>query len=214
MNQGRDQVFLTRLRNKRIPVGVQTCERRLPINTGNEETNFTVNQYVQKLRWEQLMLADGVGLRYIQFFYCQITCYFGVYFGVSFFCQRGFFSYFQSSFIVCKFKYQCEAEYLGRTNQRLEARISQYDLASRRLGSMSLSSRVTQSVHGSAIEQHFLDKPKCANNYVNHNFTVLPKARPAHHLRLFEAAHIKLHQTTLCKQEAHFIISLSFLGVS
>lgn len=120
-------------------------------------------------------------------------------------------SYFQSSSIVYKFKYQCEAEYIGRTNQWLETRISQHIPASIRLGSLSLSSRVTRSVHDSAIGEQLLDNPDCAYKYMNNSLTVLHRAHSAYDLHI-EVLHIKLHQLTPCKQKEHFICFLNLLG--
>lgn len=67
-------------------------------------------------------------------------------------------SYFQCSPIL--FKCQCDADYLGRTNQRFETRIIQRVPASIRLGNLSHSSRITQPTNDSTIVQYLLDNPE------------------------------------------------------
>lgn len=62
-------------------------------------------------------------------------------------------SYFQNSSVIYTYKCQCDAEYIGRTSVRLEARVSQHVLANIRSGDLSLCSRMTQSAYDSAINR-------------------------------------------------------------
>lgn len=81
-----------------------------------------------------------------------------VIFGVSFIFQF----FFKSSFVLYKFKWQSDTEYLGRTNRRLETRIGPYVLVSMRLDILN-----NLVCAWSAIAQHFLDNPDRINKYAN-----------------------------------------------
>lgn len=121
-------------------------------------------------------------------------------------------SYFHKNLVVYKFKYCCDAVYIGRTNLRLETQAVQHVPAVLRSGSLSQPiRRTTLAVHESTIGQHLLDNPACASEYEDMWFSVLHSARLIHHLRVSEAVFIKRQQPSLCRQKEHFLRSLQLL---
>ena len=53
----------------------------------------------------------------------------------------------------------------------------------------------------SAIGQHLLNNPACAQSYADDRFTIVSRARSASHLRFLEATFIRSYDPLLCKQK-------------
>ena len=53
----------------------------------------------------------------------------------------------------------------------------------------------------SAIGQHLLQNPTCANEYNDNKFSILARGRTSFHLSTLEATYIKTSKPNLCKQK-------------
>ena len=91
----------------------------------------------------------------------------------------------QKSYIVYEFSCRCEAQYVGRTTQRLEDRIKQH-VPTRIRKKKNIRVREQQPPRkckknnpkmtcDSAIGQHLITSPECAKKYTNDNFGSLGK---------------------------------------
>ena len=114
----------------------------------------------------------------------------------------------QTNNVIYKFSCQCDAEYVGRTSQRLADRISQHvpvhllkAIKTKRLdGIPSSSSR-------SSIAQHLINNPQCAESFSKSQFSIISKARSEFHLKVLEALFIHNMRPLLCKEKI-FVIPL------
>lgn len=106
--------------------------------------------------------------------------------------------YLQNSFVVYKFKCQCDIEYVGWTNKKQETRIGQHVPTTITSGNLSHSFRTTQSVDNSAIGQNLLDNPDCADKYIDQFFLLFYTEQGLfiHHLKFLKVVYIKM-QTRL-----------------
>ena len=119
---------------------------------------------------------------------------------------RTFFSSFQkdvlptiqSSSVIYKFLCRCGADYVGRTTQRLEVRISQHVPRAIRTHTVSRTSGNSQA-HDSAIGDHLLSIKSCSSRYSDEQFSVLHRARSNFHLNILEAIVINTSRPSLCK---------------
>lgn len=98
------------------------------------------------------------------------------------------------------FKCQCDVEYVGRTNQGPETQIGQHVPATTRSGNFSHSSRISQSLHNSAIGHQLFNNSDSANKYDDF-FTVLHRVRSSQHLNIYKTADIKIHEPGLGKKK-------------
>lgn len=87
----------------------------------------------------------------------------------------------QNSFVVYIYiyTYQCDADYIAWTNQRLVTRIAQHLSGNIRQGMSTCNSRLTQTSQDFSIGQHFLDNAEYSYTVVFH----LGKAQSAKHLQ-------------------------------
>lgn len=109
--------------------------------------------------------------------------------------------YVLSSNIVYSFSCQCDAGYVGRTSLHLRTRINQHvpsKIRQGRVGSMNLPCSTTLD---SAIGQHLVDNPCCANQYKIEWFEVLHRADSKNHLRILESVSIAFRKPSLCRQK-------------
>ena len=96
----------------------------------------------------------------------------------------------QKSCVVYEFSCRCEARYVGRTTQRLADRIKQHVPTSIRKKSNTVReqpSRICKNSKSkinceSAIGQHLIANPECANTYTDDNFRIIGQARSSFHL--------------------------------
>lgn len=93
--------------------------------------------------------------------------------------------YLQSSSVIYQFKYECNTNYMGRTNFWLSTRITQDMPAYIRHGGDSNSNRLTPSVCESAIERHLIKNTGCASEYVDEAFRLLHRDQSVE-LRIFK----------------------------
>ena len=104
--------------------------------------------------------------------------------------------------IIYHFTCQCDADYVGRTSQRLADRIRQHVPPSFLL---SLCTNASQQDRrgtntSSAIAEHLFNSPECASTFTPGLFSILAKARNTLHLHVLEALYIKKLRPSLCKQ--------------
>ena len=108
--------------------------------------------------------------------------------------------------VIYKYKCRCDAVYVGRTSQRLNDRIKQHVPQSLLSYTSNLSRPIspnnkTLKSSRSAIGQHLLDSPSCADNFSFERFTILDRARNNLQLHVLEAWHIHFRKPVLCKQK-------------
>ena len=99
----------------------------------------------------------------------------------------------QISNVIYLFKCQCRRRYVGKTTQRLEARIAQHVPA-------KLTRRELINTPQSAIGEHLKKSNTCSDKFNRDQFTIVCKARTCSVLHVLEALYIKTLQQDLCKQ--------------
>ena len=111
-----------------------------------------------------------------------------------------------------EFQCQCDARYVGRTSLRLEDRIKQHiPLAIRNNLEMGRTqpSRTCKNPttvpaqSDSAIGQHLLNNPDCAQDYHAEWFQTVAHVRTEAHLRALEATFIHTRAPGPCKQKEY-----------
>ena len=124
--------------------------------------------------------------------------------------------------VVYNFSCHCDSQYVDRTSQRLQDRIRQHVPKFIRTGqipnSRNISTRSGKSstpvmFSDSAIGQHLLDNPICAQNYSDKKFTILSFGRSSFHLSALEAVYIKSCKPNLCRQNK-FVYNLKLFVVT
>ena len=124
----------------------------------------------------------------------------------------------QTSNVIYEFKCRCEARYVGRTTLRLADRIKQHvPLAIRRkiVRVRTQPVRACRNIQqppatvpaSSAIAQHLVANPICADQYNADMFRILSRGRSSFHLRMLEATFILTTDPILCRQK-EFVRSL------
>ena len=113
---------------------------------------------------------------------------------------------FQQSNLIYKFQCRCNATYIGRTSQCLEARVKLYVPRDIRNRTTSGHSKMPDS----AICEHLNALNSCVINYSDKCFVVLHRAWTKQHLIVLEPIHILLNTPSLCKQNPKH--SLNLLG--
>ena len=129
----------------------------------------------------------------------------------------------QLSNVIYQFQCRCDAVYVGRTSQRLEDRIKQHvpsDIhkASDKIrtqpsrncktaNSTSVTSK-SSTKGDSAIGQHLLNNPECAQGYNPDQFSIVARARSFSQLLFLEALYIQHNDPLLCRQK-EFIRALN-----
>ena len=102
----------------------------------------------------------------------------------------------QKSNVIYLFECLCGHRYVGKTTQRLEARMSQHVPAALRNTHMPGSSKQPDL----AIGHHLLSNVQCLESFSKSWFTILCHARNCQVLHCLEALYIKKMKPTLCKQ--------------
>lgn len=113
--------------------------------------------------------------------------------------------------LIYQFSCHCDSRYVGRTSLRLQQRINQHvpalirkNQSSQDRSHLSRACKVTNlspPACDSAIGQHLLNNPSCANAYTDERFSILALGRTAFHLSALEATFIKTSKPNLCKQK-------------
>ena len=123
----------------------------------------------------------------------------------------------QKSCIVYEFLRRCEARYVGRTTQRLADRIKQHVATSIRKKSNTereLQPHLCKNNNAkinceSAIKQHLITNPECAETCTNDNFRIIGQGRSSFHLSALESFYIRLKtQSCVNKRVSLFIGSI------
>ena len=108
--------------------------------------------------------------------------------------------------LVYLFTCCCDSKYVGKTSQRLQARIKQH--VPRSLKAILGKPKPPRMVEPtSAIGRHLVNNIECGQKYNEDMFTVLTFARTSFHLQVLEALHITKMDPILCRQK-QFVYSL------
>ena len=104
------------------------------------------------------------------------------------------------SYISLQCTCRCDAVYVGRTSQRLEDRVKQHvpkcllthlrQQSSLCVENPTLSQNTLARLSISAIGQHLLESPLCADDFSTNQFEILERARNMLQLHVLEALHI------------------------
>ena len=105
----------------------------------------------------------------------------------------------QKSCAVYEFSCRCEARYVGRTTQRLAYRIKQHVPTSIRKKSNTVREQPLRLCknnnskinYESALGQHLLTNPECANADTDNNFRIIGQGRLSFHLSVLASVYIK-----------------------
>ena len=111
--------------------------------------------------------------------------------------------------VVYEFSCRCEAQYAGRTMQRLADRIKQHIPTNIRKKSNTIreqppcickknNSKINCE---SAIGQHLIANPECTKTYTDDNFRITGQARSSFYLNVLESVYIKTQNSVLCRQK-------------
>ena len=105
----------------------------------------------------------------------------------------------QRSNLVYKFTCHCGSRYVGRTSQRLNAKIAQHVPPSLRkiIGTAKAQIAAPQS----AIGQHLKNNIECGKNYSDDKFEIVTFGRTKTHLSILESLYITGSRPILCKQK-------------
>ena len=104
--------------------------------------------------------------------------------------------------VIYLFECRCRARYVGKTTQRLEARIKQHVPANLRKKVNNTDKNVD-----SAIGRHLLSNVNCLDVFDKSLFRIVHRARTSTILHILEALYIKHLKPDLCKQ-VEFVKSL------
>ena len=117
----------------------------------------------------------------------------------------------QLSNVVYEYSCYCDNKYVGRTSQRLEARMKQH-VPNNLLRAMKINdqTKLEKTKWSSSIGQHLADNPKCGANFDASQFSVLRRARSDFHLKVLEAIFIQTTSPELCKQKEFVYSTILF----
>ena len=113
---------------------------------------------------------------------------------------------FNQSLLIYKFKCWCNSTYVGRTSQRLEARVRQ-DVPRGILNTDWLTSGYSQAID-SAIGEHLLSINSHRIRYQDDWFSVLHRARSKIHHIILKTNYIFLDRPSLCRQRPSHILHI------
>ena len=123
----------------------------------------------------------------------------------------------QKSSVIYECKCHCDSRYVGRRYQRLQDRIKQH--VSKRLRQHTGSQRIqpyrackkkqsTPECESATGQASIRERPLCAANYNDDQFSILDPARSRFHLTLLEASYIRVWRPNLCTQK-EFVYTLN-----
>ena len=101
-----------------------------------------------------------------------------------------------SSALIYYFRSVCGLQYIGGTNQRVDARIKHVPTKIR-LGNCFADH--INNTYGSSIAEHLIDNRDCASSYSEDLFTILSRSHSDFHLKVLETIYILSHKQSLCK---------------
>ena len=90
----------------------------------------------------------------------------------------------QISSLIYSFRCTCSLQYIGRTGQRLDARIKQHVPTKIQLGNYFADH--INNTYGSAIAEHLINKRDCVSTYSADLFTILSRSHSDVHLKVLE----------------------------
>ena len=102
-----------------------------------------------------------------------------------------------SSALIYSFRCTCGLQYIGRTGQRLDARVKQHVPTKIRLGNYFADH--INNMYGSAIAEHLRNNRECTSTYSADLFTILSWSQSDFHFKVFETLYILTHKPSLCK---------------
>lgn len=118
----------------------------------------------------------------------------------------------QNSLIIYEFRCRCDADYVGRTFQRLGVRVAQH--VPGYLRKIFISSGPLRNTSGplrntsgrppileSSIGVHLYENKTCGQAYSDECFRILHKARNKQHLNILEAVSVLMCKPALCRQK-------------
>ena len=105
----------------------------------------------------------------------------------------------QRSNVIYQFTCHCGSRYVGRTSQRLSARIAQH--VPPYLEKIIGTAKARSAAPTSAIGQHVRDNDECGKNYSTDKFEIVSFGRTKTHLSILESMYISERKPILCKQK-------------
>ena len=100
--------------------------------------------------------------------------------------------------LIYTYKCICGLQYIGRTNQRLDARIKHVTTKIRN-GTVSPTD-ILRNTYGPSIGEHLINNRNCANSFSVDWFSVESKSHSLYHLKILETLYILTNKPALCKQ--------------
>ena len=103
--------------------------------------------------------------------------------------------------VIYNFKCHCNSEYVGRTSKRFHQRRDEHVPPKIRKWMLDPTSRKPQATYFTAIGDHLIQNPQCAQNYSDDRFTILTRGRNQFHLSTLESLFIQTMKPVLCRQK-------------
>ena len=110
--------------------------------------------------------------------------------------QKDVLPILSNSDVIYQYTCHCDSRYVGRTSQRLQARVTQHIPKYITNLSASLEGRKPSS----SIAKHLVDHPECRKHYNDGQFTIINRGRSEFHLSVLEAVEITSRKPSICKQ--------------
>ena len=151
---------------------------------------FAPKQTKRSSAWRTLFIVSQILvpnylLLYICIYYFYFYTYFNNFGGVK----------------IYSFRCTCGLQYIGRTGQRLDARIKQY--VPTKIRQENYFADHINNTYRSAIAEHLINNGECASTYSLDLFTILSRSHSDFHHKVFETIYILTHKPSLCKQREY-----------
>ena len=93
--------------------------------------------------------------------------------------------------LIYSFTDVCGLQHIGRTNQRLDARIKQH--VTTKIRQRNYFAGRINNTYGSSIAEHLMNNSNCASSYSADLFTILSKSHSDYHRKVLETIHMLTH---------------------
>ena len=103
-----------------------------------------------------------------------------------------------SNVLIFSFRCTCGLQYIGRTGQRLDARVKQH--APTKIWLENYFADHINNTYGFAIAEYLIDNCEYASTYSADLFTILSRSHSDFYLKVLETIYILTHKPSLCKQ--------------
>ena len=113
-----------------------------------------------------------------------------------------FFPHHDNSLIYL-FWYSCGSSYIGRTNQKLDARIKHVPTKIWNFIGGPMDN--LRNIYESSIAEHLINNCGCAEKFRVDLFSVLSKSHSSFHLKVLEIIHILTGRQSLSKQREYLL---------